>query len=203
MTAKLTVTKIAQASGGMLKDDQHRVLETFELLVPDENVALVTAGQIVKEKRPTQYLYTLIRDENKESIVFASQSGIKNPWADQNLIIQIFGEVKAEDGTVEAISEWNYNKWQIINTVTYGEYVVTNVSICSLQKLEENRYVVLAEITINDKNNVVFGDDYIASRSGYILLHTGLTKDGPQEIDLVTGNEIQDCAIIVEKIETE
>jgi len=203
MTTKLTLTKIAQATGGMLENDEHDLLQTFDFLIPNENIVVVTDGEIVKEKRANQYLYTLVRDEqNRESIVFSSKGSTPNPWSDKNLIIQIFGEVKKEDGTVEEISEWNYNEWNITTEVCYEGYTVKNVSICSLKQLDNNRYSVLTEITIEDENNVVFGDDYIVSRSGYILLNTGLTKNGPQEIDLVVGGEIQDCAIIVEKIET-
>lgn len=202
MPTKLTLTKLAQASGGLLQNDSHKLLETFEFEVPESNIVMVTGGAIVKEKRPNQYWYTLIRDaNNQESIVFASQGNVKNPWSEQNLIVQIVGEIKAPDGTIEPISEWNYNEWRITNEVVYNDYCVKKVVIFALQKLETNRYLVLAEITIQDKNNVIFGDDYIDSRSGYILLNAGLTRDGPQEIDLVAGNEIQDCAVIVEKID--
>lgn len=203
MTVKLTLTKLMQPSSGLLKDDNHDLLERFDFFVANEHVVLVNNGEIVQEKRANQYFYTLTRDvESKESIVFSSEGPAKNPWSNENLLIQIFGEVRKDDSSVEQISEWNYNQWKITDEVTYGDYTVKDVDVSSLSQLDTNRYSILAKITIQDGNGIVFGDDYIISRSGYILLSLGLTREGPQEIDLVAGNELQDGAIILHKIET-
>lgn len=216
MTLKLNVTKIAEISAGILKDDTHSIPETFTIDIPDEYVLDYSAGEILQQPEPEEFLYTLLKSQDgTEKIVFSSEGDVPNPWKGENLLIIIpgktnetpyqpttlkSGEVAPQPGTVDPVSGWNYNTWNITSPVTIGEYTITDVKISDITTLSETRVSVRAKITIVSNTGTVFGPNFVVSRSGYLLLSTGLTREGPQEVDLANGSEILDGAIILNKI---
>jgi hypothetical protein len=215
MTTRITLTKIGEIEAGLLVGDQHPILSDFQYDIPQQYVVLSEAGEIVHQVLPWDYPYTLVKDSNgNESIVFSSEGAVPNPWRGTNQIITIPGKTnevvdnttdpkgkKIVLPTVDPISGWNYNTWNVQSPIKIGDYTITNVLISKLTEQSTIRYSVIAKITIVDSLGNVFGDSFVVSRSGHLLLSKGLTRDGAQEFDLIAGTENQDGAIILKKIE--
>lgn len=198
MSVKVTLTKLKDNFCGLLAGDKHFLASTFDVLVPQQNVLKVSSGQIKYERIPFECKYSLFVDQNgSEQIIFASESEIPNPWRGLNKIIVIQGSTPNN----EPISGWNCDTWTVKHPIIIDDFSVIEVKISSLKNEGDNRFLATAAIKILDNQNIVYGEDIVTENTGYLLLSNGITIDGPQEIDLANGKNIELNGAIVKKIE--